>query len=230
MSRPGGFWARRRAAVQAEEAAEQRARQEAEEARERAVQEEKTDEELLEELNLPEPESLKAGDDFSAFMAKAVPERLRQRALRTLWRSNPALANLDNLVDYNDDYTAAATANGPVRTSYQVGKGMMKHLLHTAPEDQDPGAAAALHDADDDGHRPENPVNPATDSGAADGAQSAGAMTDAEPRPGDRAARDETPDQAGTRSGPGTEGGVFDAAETGDTVGTRRRMRFAFEG
>ncbi|MEL6197291.1 MAG: DUF3306 domain-containing protein, partial [Pseudomonadota bacterium] len=65
----------------------------------------KSDAEILEELGLPDPETLGAGDDFSGFMAKAVPEHLRRQALRQLWGSNPVLANLDELLDYGEDFT-----------------------------------------------------------------------------------------------------------------------------
>ncbi len=84
---------------------------------------EKTDAEILEELGLPDPDTLGKGDDFSAFMARAVPARLRRRALRRLWGSDPQLAALDGLVDYDDDYRAMAAAGGAVSTSYEVGRG-----------------------------------------------------------------------------------------------------------
>ncbi|MEE3071538.1 MAG: DUF3306 domain-containing protein, partial [Pseudomonadota bacterium] len=126
------FWSRRKAAVRAEEEAEALAvqqRAEAEAAAERAkVEAEKTDEELLAELGLPDPDTLVQGDDFSAFMKNAVPERLRRRALRTLWRSNPVLANLDGLVDHGEDYTNAATVPNVLNTTYQVGKGLLAHV------------------------------------------------------------------------------------------------------
>ncbi len=82
------------------------------------------DVEILEELGLPDPETLGPGDDFSAFMAKAVPERIRQLALRRLWGSNPVLANLDGLVDYGEDFTDAALVVADLATAYRVGKGM----------------------------------------------------------------------------------------------------------
>ena len=100
------FWSRRKAAVEAEDAALQK--QDVEVARE-ADAAEKSDEDLLEELGLPDPESLSEGDDFSAFMSSAVPTRLRNRALRRLWATNPVLANIDGLVEYGEDYTDAAT-------------------------------------------------------------------------------------------------------------------------
>ena len=101
-------------------------------AEEHAVLEEKSDEELLAELNLPDPDTMTEGDDFSAFMSKAVPDRLRRRALRTLWRSNPVLANVDMLVDYGEDFTDAATVIENLQTAYQVGKGMLKHVEEMA--------------------------------------------------------------------------------------------------
>ena len=125
MTEVTSFWARRRAAVKAEEEAEVRA---AEEATLLEAQEGKSDAEILEEFGLPDPETMKEGDDFSGFMASGVPEHLRRVALRTLWRSNPVLANLDGLNEYDDDYRAAMLLSEPVKTTYQVGKGMKAHL------------------------------------------------------------------------------------------------------
>lgn len=87
------------------------------------VEEELTDAELLEKLGLPDPLTLKEGDDVSGFMASQVPEHLRRIALRFLWRSNPVLANVDGLVDYGEDFTDAATVMENMQTIYQVGKG-----------------------------------------------------------------------------------------------------------
>ncbi|MBY8977842.1 DUF3306 domain-containing protein [Rhodobacteraceae bacterium NNCM2] len=95
---------------------------------------EKTDEEILEELGLPDPETLNEGDDFSGFMSGAVPERLRNRALRKLWLTNPVLANLDELVDYGEDFTDAATVIENLQTIYRVGQGMIDR---SAPEDDE---------------------------------------------------------------------------------------------
>ena len=57
---------------------------------------------------LPDIESLDENSDFSAFMKEGVPQALRRRALRKLWRLNPLFANLDGLNDYDDDFTDAA--------------------------------------------------------------------------------------------------------------------------
>jgi hypothetical protein len=126
------FWARRKAKVEAETLAEQAAVEQIVLAEQHAVLEEKTDAELLEELDLPDPSTLVMGDDFSVFMSKTVPDRIRRRALRILWRSNPVLANVDMLVDYGEDFTDAAMAVENIQTAYQVGKGMLKHVQEMA--------------------------------------------------------------------------------------------------
>lgn len=128
MSRPSDFWSRRKARVAEEEQEEQRQVEEAETRKTQAALEEKTDAEILEELGLPDPDSLEPGQDIAAFMNKAVPERLRRRAMRQLWRLNPVLANLDGLNDYDGDFTNAATDAPGVKTAYQVGKGLLRHV------------------------------------------------------------------------------------------------------
>ena len=122
-------WSRRKAAVVAEAVAEERAAEDAAIAEQHESLAEKTEVEVLEELGLPDPDAMVQGDDFKAFLSKAVPAHLRKRALRTLWRSNPVLACVDGLNDYDDDYLAGSFGQGPISTTYQVGKGMLSHLL-----------------------------------------------------------------------------------------------------
>ena len=122
------FWSRRKQAVDAEAKNELEKQLAAEEDKATEAIEVQTDEKILEELGLQDPDTLQAGDDFSAFMAKAVPTRLRNRALRKLWLSNPALANLDALLDYGEDFTTNADAVEVIQTSYQVGKGLLAHV------------------------------------------------------------------------------------------------------
>ncbi|QGX97042.1 DUF3306 domain-containing protein [Roseovarius faecimaris] len=153
MSGAGTLWSRRRAAVAAEEQAEKAALEARALAEEQARLEEKTDEEILAELDLPDPESLSAGDDFSRFMAKAVPDRIRRRALRVLWRSNPVLANVDSLVDYGEDFTDGANVIENMQTAYQVGKGMLKHVEEMARQAEEKARiaeAAPLEETEDE--------------------------------------------------------------------------------
>ncbi|GAW33043.1 hypothetical protein RA2_00079 [Roseovarius sp. A-2] len=142
MSRGGDFWSRRKAQVVAEAEAQARAAEAEARAVQDAEQAEKSDADLCEELGLPDPDTLQPGDDFRAFMAKAVPDRLRRRALRRLWLSNPALANLDGLLDYGEDFTDSATVIENMQTAYQVGKGMTAHVEEMARQAEAEAQAA----------------------------------------------------------------------------------------
>lgn len=126
------FWARRKAAVEAEAVEEARLAEEAVRAERDAALAERSDEDILAELKLPDPDSLGAGDDFKDFLTDAVPARIRTRALRRLWRVNPVLANVDGLVDYGEDFNDASFIVENMQTAYQVGKGMTKHVLELA--------------------------------------------------------------------------------------------------
>lgn len=53
-------------------------------------------------------EKLEYDSDFTVFMDTKVPKALKRMALRKLWRSNPILANIDGLNDYDEDFTDAA--------------------------------------------------------------------------------------------------------------------------
>lgn len=150
----GDFWSRRKAAVREAEAKETGEAQAEAVAAGQAAIEEKTDEEILEQLGLPDPDSMKEGDDFSAFLAAAVPQRLRRRALRRLWAVNPALANLDGLIEYGEDYTDTATVIENLQTTYQVGKGMLEHVMKLAEAEKQ----------EEDGQSPAEGNGPAEDS------------------------------------------------------------------
>lgn len=134
----------------AEAAAEERAQQDAVIEAEQAALAEKTDDEILEELGLPDPDSLEMGDDFKAFMAKTVPGHIRKRALRKLWRSNPVLACVDGLNDYDDDYLTGSVGQGAIKTTYQVGKGMLAHLLEVERQQETATAGDDAEDCADD--------------------------------------------------------------------------------
>lgn len=127
-------WSRRKAAVEAEEreieAVAVARRAEAEE----AELAKRDDAELLEEFGLPEPEALETPEAVREFLDSGLPQRLKTRALRRLWRLNPTLANLDGLVDYGEDYTDAALVIDNLQTAYQVGKGMMAHVKALAEQ------------------------------------------------------------------------------------------------
>lgn len=70
-------------------------------------------------------DSLGYDADFTVFMKAGVPEALRRKALRRLWRSDPVLACLDGLNDYEEDFTDAAVAVKGLESAYRVGKGYL---------------------------------------------------------------------------------------------------------
>lgn len=135
MSTGSDFWSRRKARVAAETEAETRETAQAARAAQEQSLEDKPDEEILAELGLPDPDEMQPGDDFSAFLKAAVPDRIRRRALRKLWLTNPVLANVDGLIDYGEDFTDSAMVVENMQTAYQVGKGMMKHVEELARQD-----------------------------------------------------------------------------------------------
>jgi hypothetical protein len=216
------FWARRKAAVQAEAEAERRAEAAAEAAEREQALEEKTDEEILAELELPDPDTLEEGDDFKVFLRDVVPARIRTRALRRLWRLNPVLANVDGLVDYGEDFTDSAMVVEGMQTAYQVGKGMTKHVEELARQAAEKEKAQQVADAPED--------TEADIALAPEDVQTAEPGSD---QPGTQAEAAATPaaDQSASAEHLTTLGGDR-AAEAGDTDPVDilpRRMRFSFD-
>jgi len=99
--------------------------------------------------DLPDLDTLDYESDYAGFLSKDVSDAVRNIALRKLWRSNPLLANVDGLVDYDDDFTDAATVVEGMKSAYRIGRGMV--------QDEDEGkeeaevADAAEADASQDG-------------------------------------------------------------------------------
>ncbi len=85
---------------------------------------------------LPDLDSLDDASDFSVFLKEGVPDVIRRKALRKLWRINPMLAHLDGLDDYDDDYTVAETFIKGLKTVYEAGKGYLDEDETAAPEDE----------------------------------------------------------------------------------------------
>lgn len=116
-------------------------------------------------------DALGYGDDFSPFMKRGVPETLRRRALRKFFASDPLLANLDGLNDYDEDY------NNPehmvYRSAWDVARGFLTEAEKTAQQATgrlspavEPGTKDATDDvpfAGDDGEETPS-VTPAPES------------------------------------------------------------------
>lgn len=79
--------------------------------------------EELAELEKTDFDALDYSSDYTAFMREGVPDALRRRALRRLWQSDPVLANIDGLNDYDEDFTDAALVVKALQSAYNVGRG-----------------------------------------------------------------------------------------------------------
>ncbi|WP_095587862.1 DUF3306 domain-containing protein [Actibacterium ureilyticum] len=133
MSR-SDFWSRRKSAVEAEARAAAEADTATLAAQEQEALEARDDAELLAEAGLPAPEALEHPEQVQEFLRAALPNRLKTRALRQLWRLNPVLANVDGLVEYGEDFTDSATVVENLQTVYQVGKGMITRIAELAED------------------------------------------------------------------------------------------------
>lgn len=107
MPERSDFWSRRRRAVAREERREDAAAEEVRAGAEAQALDERSDDEILQALGLPDPDTLTPAD-AARFMAREIPARLRRRAIRALFRAHPHLSPPDGLQDYDDDYTDAA--------------------------------------------------------------------------------------------------------------------------
>ena len=89
-----------------------------------------TDAELLKKYDLPDPEAVTEESGLEQFLnGKGLPGRVRQMALRRLWRLNPLFGVVDDMVEYGEDYTDAATVVEGMKTAYTVGKGYAKEVV-----------------------------------------------------------------------------------------------------
>ncbi|MHA1599480.1 MAG: DUF3306 domain-containing protein [Alphaproteobacteria bacterium] len=90
---------------------------------------------------LPDIDGMDDSSDFKVFLQAGVPDALRRRALRKLWRVNPVLANLDGLNDYDEDYSQLHLLGQGMKTLYQVGKGFVTDEPDVVADDESPSDA-----------------------------------------------------------------------------------------
>lgn len=140
------------------------------EERELAINESLPEQEVLAKYGLPDPDAIELGTDITGFMRKEIPELLRRRALRRLWRSNPVLAVLDGLNDYDGDFTGTTTAANGVQTLYKVGQGFIdktrkvSEQIEAQPEQQLEASKPSAPDVSLQRPEPETAVEPPTPS------------------------------------------------------------------
>ena len=102
--------------------------------------------------SLPSIDELDADSDFTVFLQENVPEFLRRRALKVLWKSNPIFGFLDGMNDYDEDYNVIdKILTLADSTGYQVGKGFLndEELNAMMPEE----ARKAFDDEEQDAEK-----------------------------------------------------------------------------
>ena len=108
-----------------------------------------TDAELLKKYDLPDIEAVTKESGLEQFLnGKGLPGRVRQMALRRLWRLNPLFGVVDDMVEYGEDYTDAATVIEGMKTAYTVGKGYAKAVIEPEESESEDGAEAEDQDED----------------------------------------------------------------------------------
>ena len=88
--------------------------------------------------DLPDIDTLHKDSDFTVFMREGVPEALKRRALRKLWTTDPVLANVDGLNDYDGDYA----------TLLEKGAEAMRRFAATGDQTGRPAAFPAAEEID----------------------------------------------------------------------------------
>ena len=107
-----------------------------------------SDNELLNKYELPDPNDIDEEAGLDRFFDGKIPERLRQMALRRLWRVNPLFGIVDDMVEYGEDFTDAATVIEGMQTAYQAGKGYLKKVIENGEEDEDVETSNSQMDQD----------------------------------------------------------------------------------
>ena len=88
-----------------------------------------SDEDLCAKYELTHPDQCHEPEELDDFFNRSVPDRLKQLAMRRLWRLNPLFRFADEMVEYGENYTDAATVLPDMQTAYKVGKGYFDKLM-----------------------------------------------------------------------------------------------------
>ena len=100
-----------------------------------------SDEELLAKYGVDDPEAIEDEEKLDSLLQGQFPDRIRQMALRRMWRLNPLFRFADEMVEYGENYTDAATVIDGMQTAYQVGKGYLQKAFDAAEDDAAEGDA-----------------------------------------------------------------------------------------
>ncbi len=100
------------------------------------IEEEKklSNDELAEKYDVTNPEKIDNSLDLRNILKENIPDRLKQLALRKLWKLVPAYGEISELVEYGEDFTDAATVIENLQTSYIVGKGYIDKVVEKSKD------------------------------------------------------------------------------------------------
>ena len=100
------------------------------------IEEEKklSNDELAEKYEVTNPEKIDNPLDLKKILKENLPDRLKQVALRKLWKLVPAYGEISELVEYGEDFTDAATVIENLQTSYIVGKGYIDKVVEKSKD------------------------------------------------------------------------------------------------
>ncbi len=121
---------------------------------------------------LPDIDSLDGDSDYTAFLREGVPEDLKHRALRKLWRSDPVLANLDGLNDYDEDFGAIMNQGAEIMRRLAAAQSKAETVEAETPADVEadtPADAEADTPTDAEADTPMNSDGRATELPAGGG-------------------------------------------------------------
>ena len=93
-----------------------------------------SNEELAEKYEVTNPEKIDNPLDLRNILKENLPDRLKQVALRKLWKLVPAYGEISELVEYGEDFTDAATVIENLQTSYIVGKGYIDKVVEKSKD------------------------------------------------------------------------------------------------
>ena len=93
-----------------------------------------SNDELAEKYEVTNPEKIDNPLDLKKILKENLPDRLKQVALRKLWKLVPAYGEISELVEYGVDFTDAATVIENLQTSYIVGKGYIDKVVEKSKD------------------------------------------------------------------------------------------------
>ncbi len=124
-----------------------------------------SDEEKEVVAGLPPLDSLTQESDFTPFFKDGVPEFLKRKAMRILWRSNPIFGIRDGLNDYDEDFNVVHKIIEETVGAYKVGRG---HLSDEELQDMMPEQARRAFDEEPDENDDEAEIAAAAEQGDVD--------------------------------------------------------------